>query len=236
MRVEAAEFVPGAPLAFSHPVLQQDQPVADTSGSEEPRQGVTAAKSALSADALEFVPGGATLNVEPWPRPSDKSNGKMSPLDFLMDEQFAVAVADQEKFLIPQLLEPTESDSGSLQIEGQRVLWDVPGVWEELSQTPRDQCLTSRHFSVAGSWPLRLAFFPTGAALTEDGNSAVGLICEEKQKLKFELFLNARSSGMKVMLGKKFSCDFRQPQASEGTITVGAEVHENLYFAGFGYG
>merc|ERR1712159_761773 len=47
------------------------------------------------------------------------------------------------------------------------------------------ECLTSRHFTVCGSHPLRLAFLPNGAALTEDGYCAVDLICEEKQKLKF---------------------------------------------------
>jgi hypothetical protein len=86
---------------------------------------------------------------------------------------------------------------------------------------------------------LRLALFPTGAAFTEEGSSAVALLCEEKAKLKFELFLNARSSGTKVMLGKKFSCDFPRPDRKDADhrsdlVVVGVEMHENLLYTGFG--
>jgi len=39
---------------------------------------------------------------------------------------------------------------------------------------------------------------------------------------------------MKVMLGKKFSCDFRQPDSMNGSaVSVGVEVHENLFWSGF---
>merc|ERR1712066_720156 len=121
---------------------------------------------------------------------------------------------NQEQFLTPSFAEPTPSESGLLRVEGRRLYWEVHGGWSELRQVPRGECIQSSLFSAAGVF-LRLALFPAGAALTEEGNSAVALLCEEKAKLKFELFLNSRSSGTKVMLGKKFSCDFPRPDRKD---------------------
>nr|ACU45251.1 unknown [Karlodinium veneficum] len=231
MRVEAAEFVPGANASSLQTELEKttdSTPQIDSSGKAP-------VASVLSADASEFIPGSSAVTTD-WTsqQQQDRYSSTYTPLDALLDEQNQYTAVDQETFMTPQLLEESESDSGSLQVQGRRLLWEVSGVWEELNQMPRSECLRSRHFTVLGSHPLRLAFFPSGAALTEDGYSAVDLLCEEKQKLKFELFLNDRSSGMKAMLGKKFSCDFRQPHLAEGgNVIVGIEVHENLYYAGF---
>ena len=43
----------------------------------------------------------------------------------------------------------------------------------------------------------------------------VDLACQEKTKLKFELFLNGRRSGAKVMLGQKFS--YLEQEATRGS-------------------
>lgn len=244
MRIEAPEFIPGLPLVDSdwspekQPLQppstetegyrQDSQPVATESSvaspalaDDSPQRTAAAVSSTLSADTPEFVPS-ASLAAQ--------TEAYLS-----VDECAADHVWTQENFLIPHLLEPSESDSGVLRADGQRVIWELPGEREDVFKMPKGESLASGRFCVQGSFPVQLTFFPSGAALTEDGNSAVGLLSEEKQKLKFELFLNSRSSGTKVMLGKKFPpCDFRQPAQGSG-LTIGIEVHENLYFAGFGF-
>eukprot|EP00929_Paragymnodinium_shiwhaense_P120730 TRINITY_DN92767_c0_g1_i1.p1 TRINITY_DN92767_c0_g1~~TRINITY_DN92767_c0_g1_i1.p1 ORF type:complete len:302 (+),score=77.14 TRINITY_DN92767_c0_g1_i1:117-1022(+) len=125
---------------------------------------------------------------------------------------------------------------GDLSISGRRLTWLVPGHWEELLRTPQGSCLRSPPFEVAGVSPLQLALFPRGGNLTADGFCSVGVFGEEKTKLKFEVFLDAKSSGTKVMLGKTFSCDFRRPRgeaAAGSCAVVGVEVHENLLYTGF---
>eukprot|EP00913_Durusdinium_trenchii_P015039 g14104.t1 len=91
---------------------------------------------------------------------------------------------------------------GVLAVEGRRLQWCIEG--SKLSELSELSSVESQKFSVAGVL-LRLAFFPNGTSMTGDGDCAVA----EKTKLKFELFLNGRRSGAKVMLGQKFSCDFR---------------------------
>lgn len=224
LRVEAAEFVPGRSQAGA-----DGKPLA----------------SVLSASSPEFVPGqemfghGVSYSngylpaeMEHTYTGGEAKDGAGSSAEAYDTSE--LEPVDMETFLTPQPLEREETDTGSLRVEGRRLHWDVPGEWEELRLMPHGECLTSPRFCVAGSFPLQLTLFPTGAALTEAGNSAVGLVCEEKAKLKFELFFISKSSGMKVMLGKRFSCDFRQPELSHGsTVTVGVEVHENLLWTGF---
>lgn len=108
-----------------------------------------------------------------------------------------------------------------------------------LTAMSRGECLESPSFWIAGT-ELRLAFFPQGDAFAGDGDSSAALLCDDKAKLKFEFILNGRSFGRKVLLGKKFSCDFRQPASlasgacpSAGEVVVGVQVHENLLYAGF---
>lgn len=141
-------------------------------------------------------------------------------------------------------VQPLDPEIACLQVKGRRLLWDVRGTVVEgegipvgnlaLSGMACGECLESPIFWVAGVY-LRLAFYPSGTAHTEEGDCAVALLSEEKAKLKFELFLDSRSSGRKVMLGKRFACDFRQPAglaADDGAVTVGVEVHANLLYAG----
>lgn len=195
------------------------------------------------------------------PHYSDDVHGLTDPggggppglLDALLTEATYTDVVDLETFLTPvalgsPLLEAASDEAGcvqeqdaqaeevrgNLRVEGQRLHWELPGPWAELTQVPRGTSLISPRFSVAGVSSLRLALFPLGASLTAKGDCAVALLCEERAKLKFELFLNARSSGMKVMLGKKFSCDFRAPESGfAGDLQVSVQVHENLFYAGF---
>jgi len=144
-------------------------------------------------------------------------------------------VVDQEIFLTPQLLpsSPEDQERGVMRIKGRRLYWEISAGPDEFREIAQGKCLESPTFCVAGT-SLRLAFFPSGETFTGEGNFAVGALCEEKTKLKFELFLNSRSSGMKVMLGKKFSCDFRQPEMDGSSrVEIGIEVHENLFYAGF---
>ncbi|CAE8622214.1 unnamed protein product [Polarella glacialis] len=101
----------------------------------------------------------------------------------------------------------------------------------QLSEVPPGQCLLSPKFCVAGVL-LQLGFFPAGADLTGEGNCAVSVLCQEKTKLKFEVFLNGRGSGTKVMLGQKFSCDFRRPTSGVSSPVVSLEIHGNLLYGG----
>lgn len=123
-----------------------------------------------------------------------------------------------------------------LRVIGRRLLWDVPGDQEALLRFSPGECLRSPPFSVAGVPELRLAYFPAGEEEDELGScrSSVAVLCDEGAKLKFELFLNAKSSGRKAMMGRKFSCDFRQCAKSHaGGFVVGFEVYENLFYPGF---
>lgn len=174
--------------------------------------------------------------------------------------EFAVPV-DEESFLTPAPLPAGSADEAGLgaqsgfrsaigsggeselRVEGRRLLWEVgagqDGAAEALAGIPPGECVESPAFWVAGL-ALRLALYPAGASIDEEGSSSVALLSEEKAKLKFELFLNGRSSGRKVMLGKKYACDFRRPASLVGgadpaTMVVGVEVHENLLYAGFFY-
>jgi len=133
------------------------------------------------------------------------------------------------------------SSAGVLSVHGRKLLWTLTGRDCQscndlfvLDEWPQGEGVESQRFVVAGV-VLRLVFFPAGSALTGDGDCAVGLLSEDKAKLKFELFLNDRRSGTKVMLGQKFSCDFRKPDFSSetDTITVGLEVYSNLFYFGF---
>jgi len=129
---------------------------------------------------------------------------------------------------------------GVLSVHGRKLHWTLTGSDCQscrdfaLDEWPQGEGVESPKFVVAGV-ALRLTFFPAGAPVTGDGDCAVGVLCEDKAKLKFELFLNGRRSGTKVMLGQKFSCDFRRPEfASEADmITVALEVYSNLFYFGF---
>jgi len=250
MRVEAAEFVPAA--------ASQQQPQT-SEGIDAPLFPSRVSKE-LSASSPEFVPGaplagwvennglskdikssakegdadgptpegldgseGATVVVEDYGRMMPTGNG---------DDSYNYI--DPEEFFTPVLLETMSTEHGTLQVQGRRLCWELAEVEDELLQLPRGSCRESPWFGVAGV-RLQLTFFPTGTGLTDAGDSAVALQSDEKTKLKFELFLNQKSSGMKVMLGKKFSCDFRQPQAGgDAKVLVGIEVHENLMHSWFG--
>mmetsp|Transcript_335 Transcript_335/g.1156 ORF Transcript_335/g.1156 Transcript_335/m.1156 type:complete len:260 (-) Transcript_335:107-886(-) len=142
----------------------------------------------------------------------------------------------RDEFLTPQLLEQDPFDSngevqGNVQIEGLQLQWHLPGVDTD-GLYPRGSCMRSPPFFAAGA-SLQLTYYPQGEKLTAEGDVAIGLISKEKTKLKFELFLNTRSSGMKVMLGSKFSCDFRRlesPESSSSPAVVSILLHENLSF------
>jgi len=163
----------------------------------------------------------------------------LTPQPLAVDEP-APSAQPESDLATAEAVEPTTTPAspapvGALIVEGRRLLWEVAPGWEELRQFPHGECIKSPPFSVAGVSPCQLALYPSGANLTAEGDCAVSLLCEEKAKLKFELFLNARSSGMKVLLGKSFTCDFRRPSSGRlsGASAVGIQVHENLFYAGF---
>jgi len=242
MRVEAAEFVPAAA------VQQQPQ---NSDGIEAPLLPSRVSKE-LSASSPEFVPGAPLAGWEenkglskhtkeftdyggadgPTPEGLGGSEGATVAVEdyghMMPAGDDSYNYIDPQEFFTPVLLETVSTEHGTLQVQGQRLCWELAEDVDELLQVPRGSCRESPWFGVAGV-RLQLTFFPTGAGLTDAGNSAVALQSDEKTKLKFELFLNQKSSGMKVMLGKKFSCDFRQPQAGgDAKVAVGIEVHENL--------
>mmetsp|Transcript_88941 Transcript_88941/g.108795 ORF Transcript_88941/g.108795 Transcript_88941/m.108795 type:complete len:263 (-) Transcript_88941:13-801(-) len=119
---------------------------------------------------------------------------------------------------------------GFLRVQGRRLQWHLERGRDLGLEWSRGRGVDSPKFSVAGV-TLRLAFFPTGTSLTSDGQCAVAVLCEEKAKLKFELFLNGRRSGSKVMLGQSFSCDFRADPVE--SIEVSLEVQSNLSYTTF---
>lgn len=253
MRVEAAEFVPAAAV--------QQQP--QTSESIEAPLLPSQVSKELSASSPEFVPGaplegwvennGLSKHIKssadyggddgPTPEGLDGSEGApvavedyghmMPPGNALLGDD-SYNYIDPQEFFTPVLLDTISTEHGTLQVQGQRLCWELAEAVDGLLQVPRGSCRESPWFGVAGV-RLQLTFFPTGTGLTDAGDSAVALQSDEKTKLKFELFLNQKSSGMKVMLGKKFSCDFRQPQAGgDAKMAVGIEVHENLMHSWFG--
>jgi len=173
---------------------------------------------------------------------------------------WAMDCPDEETFLTPVPLAdreeaPKEAEAAEvpteaaemrvqprLRVEKRRLLWEIrnadTGPLEEgvacLCDPPPGQCIESPAFWVPGVF-LRLAFYPAGAAHAEEGRCAVALVAEEKQQLKFEVFLNGRTSGRKAMMGKKFTCDFRLPAelaTEQGSALVGVEVHENWNYVG----
>eukprot|EP00435_Cladocopium_sp_Y103_P039795 s2557_g10.t1 len=121
--------------------------------------------------------------------------------------------------------------AGTLRVQQRQLRWLLDEGPDFGHDWPRGRGVDSPKFSVAGV-TLRLVFFPSGTALTSDGQCAVAVLCEEKTKLKFELFLNGRRSGSKVMLGQSFSCDFRVDRTT-AAVEVGIEVQSNLSYAGF---
>uniref|UniRef100_A0A7S1AK76 Uncharacterized protein n=1 Tax=Noctiluca scintillans TaxID=2966 RepID=A0A7S1AK76_NOCSC len=234
MRVDAAEFIPG----------EVRQPTVLSASSPE---------FVLSASSPEFVPGTAVWtedSLEAWVPEAPK---KVSELDevlmkagegvqagfgdtYMFDEHPPIVHMDEDEFLTPVPWEDPEpsEEVAQFRFEGRLLKWDVPGVWDELRQMEHGKSLESARFCVAGN-VLRVAFFPAGATYTSDGDCAVALLSDEKTKLKFELFLNDRSSGTKVLLGSKFSCDFRTPRiGGQDGIVIGVQVHENLVF-GMGF-
>eukprot|EP00747_Dinoflagellata_sp_TGD_P170739 gnl/TRDRNA2_/TRDRNA2_203071_c0_seq1.p1 gnl/TRDRNA2_/TRDRNA2_203071_c0~~gnl/TRDRNA2_/TRDRNA2_203071_c0_seq1.p1 ORF type:complete len:201 (-),score=18.13 gnl/TRDRNA2_/TRDRNA2_203071_c0_seq1:34-636(-) len=119
---------------------------------------------------------------------------------------------------------------GCFRGEGRRLTWEVQG-WDVPRDLARGDCLTSAAFGVAGVSPLRLLLYPNGEPLTAEGWCAAGLLSEsqEKAKRKFEVFMNGRSSGANVLLGKTLTCDFRRPDTSHGGgLSIDMKVHENL--------
>lgn len=192
----------------------------------------------LSADAPEFSPptGGAAEIAAGAGRysTSDAYSGYDKGDGIALTGPPVFEFMDEEQFFTPTLMEPDYTgSSGKVRVEGRRLSWELAGPWEELRHLPQGESLASPWFNVAGV-PLQLEFFPSGTKLAAEGASSVALMCEDKAKLKFEVFLNERSSGSKVMLGKKFSCDFRHPSPGPtGKTVVGIQVHENLLYAGF---
>lgn len=132
---------------------------------------------------------------------------------------------------------------GSVSVTKRRLCWEVipslEGENEEAEQqvlrlfeAPKGESFRSPRFFVAGV-TLQLLLLPTGSSLTDDGFCTITLLSEEKTKLKFELFLNGRGSGTKVMIGQRFSCDFRRPRGPLSNVEIGVEVYANLLYAGF---
>mmetsp|Transcript_55942 Transcript_55942/g.111162 ORF Transcript_55942/g.111162 Transcript_55942/m.111162 type:complete len:258 (-) Transcript_55942:152-925(-) len=235
MRVEAAVFVPAA-------VVQQQPQTSE--GTEAPLLPPRVSKE-LSASSPEFVPGVPLAGGADGPTPEGHDGsesatvavegyGHMMPAGRCLLGNDSYTYMDPREFFTPVLLDTISTEHGTLQVQGQRLCWELAEAVDELLQVPRGSCRESPWFGVAGV-RLQLTFFPTGTGLTDAADSAVALQSDEKTKLKFQLFLNQKTSGMKVMLGKKFSCDFRQPQAGgDAKVAVGIEVHENLMHSWFG--
>eukprot|EP00933_Yihiella_yeosuensis_P030356 TRINITY_DN24003_c1_g1_i1.p1 TRINITY_DN24003_c1_g1~~TRINITY_DN24003_c1_g1_i1.p1 ORF type:complete len:287 (+),score=66.96 TRINITY_DN24003_c1_g1_i1:156-1016(+) len=143
------------------------------------------------------------------------------------------------------------STVGSLRIDGHRLHWHIHSgntgpeesensgcvsASSENGRLPRNlalhevakgECLKSQRFWVAGA-SLQIGFFPAGEPLTGEGHCAVAVFSEEKTKLKFEVVLNGKSSGSKVLLGQRFSCDFKKQDLTDAQVTVSLEVYANL--------
>lgn len=254
MRVDAAEFVPSQAYTWPPHQLSADSPeFVPASASTAARAEGTASLPTTGFESLDQVDSvtGYLTSSSPDILPADvpvvPQAGSLLPglddqygggppglIDALLGEEATFQCISSEDFLVPKPLPESAADEeGSLRIEGSRLHWDLPGG-DRLLDVPKGESLRSPCFSAAGVASLQLAFFPKGTSLTGKGDCALALQCEDKTKLKFELFLNAKTSGSKVLLGKKFSCDFRQPDMGGDThVVVSVQVHENLVYAGF---
>mmetsp|Transcript_32392 Transcript_32392/g.75225 ORF Transcript_32392/g.75225 Transcript_32392/m.75225 type:complete len:219 (-) Transcript_32392:102-758(-) len=184
MRPEAAEFVPGAFVPW---VGTDGASSAATEGAEVLGDLVVAHDDAVGDHGAYFMLSG--MGQQPWV----EGVGVEDPSNML-------AYLDEDRFFTPVPMDPSPLGSAGLRVHGRRLHWEVPGSWEELQHATRGERCESPGFTAAGA-SLRLELFPTGSALTPEGDCAVALVSEERTKLKFELFLNGRSSGAKVLLG-----------------------------------
>mmetsp|Transcript_16740 Transcript_16740/g.19930 ORF Transcript_16740/g.19930 Transcript_16740/m.19930 type:complete len:250 (-) Transcript_16740:18-767(-) len=248
MRVDAVEFVPSGtrlgPNAFHPgPQLSAASP-AFVPGSYQAPWGPAAEASYVSADhfaeTISYVDEESFLTPQLLDEPqasvpstlgSPKSSGEDGVADADPWPSNHSQVSNSSTGLSDSVPRPC---AGTLTVEGRRLQWHLEenglGQGEAF---PRGRGVDSPKFSVAGV-TLRLVFFPAGTSLTDgDGQCAVAVVSEEKAKLKFELFLNGRRSGMKVMLGQSFSCDFRSSGGADPRSCVALEVHGNLSYAGF---
>jgi len=228
LSANSPEFVPGVPLEGWGEMPASSPPGAG-------RIGAGGGNNGLSSDIKSSADYGGADGCSECAAVAVEDYGHMMPAGNGLIGDDSYNYMDPTEFFTPVLLEsPPELADELLQVQDRRLFWELTEALDELLQVPRGSCRESPWFGVAGV-RLQLAFFPTGTGLTDAGDCAVALRSEEKTKLKFELFLNKKSSGMKVMLGKKFSCDFRQPQASgDAKVTVSIEVHENLMYSWFG--
>lgn len=173
--------------------------------------------------------------------------GKGAPASATVAQSYAASSQESKQqggsAVIPEVtVDEIPEGMGSLRVDGRKLVWTISSVDcskrepRPLDSIPQGESIRSCKFCVAGV-VLQLAFFPSGTNLTGEGDCAVGVHGGEKAKLKFQLFLNGRGSGTKVMLGQKFSCDFKKPNMSgtvEGqVIEIGIEIFSNLLYTGF---
>mmetsp|Transcript_54362 Transcript_54362/g.100398 ORF Transcript_54362/g.100398 Transcript_54362/m.100398 type:complete len:267 (+) Transcript_54362:58-858(+) len=247
LRVDAVEFVPAA--ASPAKASNSHSPEATAKGelsasSPEFVPGGTSVRWQAHENSVEVAYFDPTIDGgEDYSAEHDQSYSHEYGSDFDTTQGYSphgVQAASnfdsmtRDEFLTPHLLEQDPFDSngevhGEVLIEGLHLQWHLPGG-DNAELFPRSSCMRSPPFFAAGA-PLQLTFYPQGEKLTAEGDVAVGLISKEKTKLKFELFFNSRTSGMKVMLGSKFSCDFRQTESAEHSsspVVVSILLHENL--------
>jgi len=203
----------------------------------------------LAADVSKFQSGYQDLgqvsqyycDSHAWAMDCPDEETFFTPVPLADREDEEKGALDQEAAELPTEAAEMRVQS-RLKVEQRRLTWEIrntdTGPLEEgvasLCDLPQGQCIESPAFWVAGVF-LKLAFYPAGALHAEEGMCAVALVAEEKQQLKFEVFLNGRTSGRKAMMGKKFACDFRRPAAlatDQGSALVGVEVHENWNYVG----
>lgn len=113
----------------------------------------------------------------------------------------------------PILLELTE-ESPDATTSGSKMEWRLPDNWGKLGRFPKDFCITSPMFGVdcEASANMQLAFYPNGSREAEPGHCTVALTRgPESAGIKFEFFVNGRSIGPKVCLGRRYLGDYPKP-------------------------
>jgi hypothetical protein len=104
-------------------------------------------------------------------------------------------------------------DFPELMATDKRLQWTLPPSWITLSHYPKDFCVASPIFGLPRSAPfMQIIFYPNGSRTAAPGQCTVELKRGQGSAgLKFEVFVNGRSSGPKTCIGARYMGDFAKP-------------------------
>lgn len=197
LNADAPEFVPGAAAALLASLA---------SGPQE-----AAAEGAKLATPLS----------KPASAPASKPASNLASPEGPTPARQGPAAAPPPVALPPAPTDPMAlrlfEESPDVKVDGRSLDWYLPDTWEELSKVTKDCCIASPMFGVPRAEDMQLIFYPNGQRTAAAGHCTVGLRREStasgpmRAVIEFELFLNGRASGPKVVTGRRYLGDFLQP-------------------------